>query len=305
MIRFSAARVVICMEPHAETRHATMTTNFARHEQFLRIWKLLEHLEASRRPVADSDLVDHLKESLGLTSLSPRTLGRDCEFLASCGYPIERQTLPESRKNGWHLQRQAGDGKRWMPREPLTLLEVTAFLLSREHMRFAEGTVLWTGIESLWAKIVDTLPEPLAEQVSVMAAAWHVDVQPKPAYADRPRLLSLLCAAVTSYSEVEISLTRPEGKSRSASSATSPADEPLTADTEECWRISFLPHGLAVSGSSIGLVGFPADATDGRPLLIDLAEIVDAVPADKRFEPCGEPVRELVSRAVRTNGRPV
>lgn len=285
-----------------------MTTNFARHEQFLRIWKLLECLEASRHPVADGDLVAQLKDALGLTSLSPRTLGRDCEFLASCGYPVERRSLPEGRKQGWQFTRQETDGKRWMPREPLTLLEVTAFLLSREQLRFVKGTVLWSGMESLWDKINGTLPEPLAGQVAVTAAAWHVAERQPPAYASRPRLISLLCAAVADCREVELTLQPPAETPAENSAATDQAESAEVAATA-AEQMRFQPHGLAIHAPRVGVVGFPviaeADGEDGGPLLIDLVEIASATPCDRVFEPCGETVTQLVARSRWTDGTPV
>lgn len=61
-----------------------MTRNFSRHEQFLRIFTLLEILSDARVPIADRTLVAQLKERLGLSALSTRTLRRDCEFLTTC-----------------------------------------------------------------------------------------------------------------------------------------------------------------------------------------------------------------------------
>jgi hypothetical protein len=277
-----------------------MTTNFARHEQFLRIWKLLEFLETSRRPLSDDELVSHLKESLGLASLSQRTLGRDCEFLASCGYPIERQTLPDGRKQGWQFNRQGNDGNWWMPREPLTLLEMTAFLLSREQMRFAEGTVLWSGVESLWSKIAATLPPSLADQVAVMRGVWHVEGRTQPAYADRPRLLSLLCAAVTACCEIDLHLSATANEADSATSGdaapTAPGGQLLTR---------FQPRGLVVRVGGVGLIGFPDGAATGPPVLISLEHITNAKTRDKVFEPCRETVRELLGRAIWPDGTPV
>jgi len=277
-----------------------MTTNFARHEQFLRIWKLLEYLETSRRPVSDEELVGHLKESLGLASLSQRTLGRDCEFLGSCGYPIERQALPDGRKQGWQFNRQGNDGNRWMPREPLTLLEMTAFLLSREQMRFAEGTVLWSGVESLWSKIADTLPPSLADQVAVMREAWHVEGRKQPAYANRPRLLSLLCAAVTACCEIDLHLAAAADKTESATSA----DAAPRASGEQLLS-RFKPCGLVVRGGGMGLIGFPDGVATGPPVLISLEQITNATARDKVFEPCRETVRELLGRATWPDGTPV
>jgi len=299
-VRSFLTRAIIASKRPAQPRRITMTTNFARHEQFLRIWKLLEYLETSRRPVSDEELVGHLKESLGLASLSQRTLGRDCEFLASCGYPIERQALPDGRKQGWQFNRQGNDGNRWMPREPLTLLEMTAFLLSREQMRFAEGTVLWSGVESLWSKIADTLPPSLADQVAVMREAWHVEGRKQPAYANRPRLLSLLCAAVTACCEIDLHLAAAADKTESATSA----DAAPRASGEQLLS-RFKPCGLVVRGGGMGLIGFPDGVATGPPVLISLEQITNATARDKVFEPCRETVRELLGRATWPDGTPV
>ncbi|MFY8222262.1 MAG: hypothetical protein ACOVJ6_10180, partial [Pirellulales bacterium] len=103
-----------------------MPRNFARHEQFLRIFALLEILSAARQPLDDQALTAALKERLGLTRLSPRTLRRDCDFLCSCGYPVDHKPLPDGRKYGWILAKDSVNGRK-IPSEPLTLLELVAF----------------------------------------------------------------------------------------------------------------------------------------------------------------------------------
>ena len=75
-----------------------MPPNFSRHEQFLRIFALLEMLSTTRQPLDDQTLIAALKERLGLTRLSTRTLHRDCDFLISCGYPVAHAPLPGDRK---------------------------------------------------------------------------------------------------------------------------------------------------------------------------------------------------------------
>lgn len=74
-----------------------MPRNFARHEQFLRIFALLEVLSDARQPIDDQSLIATLRERLGLTRLSVRTLHRDCEFLVACGYSIDQVPLPDGR----------------------------------------------------------------------------------------------------------------------------------------------------------------------------------------------------------------
>lgn len=91
-----------------------MSRNFARHEQFLRIFTILDVLGKASQPLDDQSLIATLKERLGLSRLSPRTLRRDCEFLASCGYPIDHVPIPGGRKFGWHLAKD-GAGVRRIP----------------------------------------------------------------------------------------------------------------------------------------------------------------------------------------------
>ena len=134
-----------------------MPPNFSRHEQFLRIFALLEILSTTRQPLDDQALIAALKERLGLTRLSSRTLHRDCDFLLSCGYPVDHAPLPGDRKYGWQLSKTVATEKR-IPLEPLTLLELVAFTVARDLLRAFEGTVLWTGIESLRHKLERDLP---------------------------------------------------------------------------------------------------------------------------------------------------
>jgi predicted DNA-binding transcriptional regulator YafY len=129
-----------------------MTPHFSRHEQFLRIFALLEILSNALQPLGDDALIELLRERLGLTSLSVRTLHRDCDFLTSCGYPLDHTPLPEGRKYGWALAKDVTTERR-LPAEPITLLELMAFMVARDLLRTCEGTVLWTGIESLRHKI--------------------------------------------------------------------------------------------------------------------------------------------------------
>jgi predicted DNA-binding transcriptional regulator YafY len=180
-----------------------MPRNFARHEQFLRIFALLEILSASRQPLDDRDLIDQLKNRLGLSKLSARTLHRDCEFLVSCGYPIDHGPLTSGRRHGWQLKKDGIAGRK-VPAEPVTLLELVAFMVGRDLLRTFEGTVLWSGIESLRHKIERSLPAVLLERLEGAKRVFHVQSIDPARYAARPRLLSALSTAITDCREIEI-----------------------------------------------------------------------------------------------------
>ena len=174
---------------------------FRSHEQFLRIFAILDVLADARQPLDDQTLISTIRERLGLSRLSPRTLRRDCEFLASCGYPVDHVPIPGGRKFGWQLDKNA-TAMRKIPAEPLTLLEMVAFSVARDMLRGFEGTVLWTGIESLRHKIEREVPASLLQQLKETRRSFHVRQVDAARYASRPRLLSTLSAAITDNREI-------------------------------------------------------------------------------------------------------
>lgn len=242
-----------------------MPPNFSRHEQFLRIFALLEILSTTRQPLDDQSLIAALKERLGLTRLSARTLHRDCDFLLSCGYPVDHAPLPGDRKYGWQLSKLASSEKR-IPAEPLTLLELVAFSVGRDLLRTFEGTVLWTGIESLRQKIERDVPAAMLEQLKEARQVFQVEGSDPSRYAARPRLISLLSNAITECREIEI-------------------DERVE-DVGKPVRRRLQPHRLVIRPPVVQLFGFAANSDgDGRPVLLDIERIEKVKPLDVTFVP--------------------
>jgi predicted DNA-binding transcriptional regulator YafY len=242
-----------------------MTPNFSRHEQFLRIFALLEILSTTRQPLEDQSLIAMLKERLGLSRLSSRTLHRDCDFLISCGYPIDHTSLPGNRKYGWQLSKLAASGRQ-IPTEPLTLLELVAFSMGRDLLRAFEGTVLWTGIESLRHKIEREVPPAMLDKLKEARQVFHVEGGDPSRYAARPRLISTLSDAISKCRELEIEV-RAE------------ADDQTV-------RYRLQPQRLVIRPPLVQLVGFPSDTPRGeKPVLLDIARIEKVTPLDVTFLP--------------------
>jgi hypothetical protein len=257
-----------------------MTPHFSRHEQFLRILALLEILANARQPFADDALINQLKDRLGLSRLSVRTLHRDCEFLMSCGYPLAHAPLPESRKYGWRMERTAG-GDRWMPADPTTLLELVAFRIGRDLMRAFEGTVLWTGIEALRHKIERSLPQPLRGQVEATHRAFHVSGHGWSRYAARPRLLSTLATATADRRLIEVTL-QPDGPAQLDGGAAGPGTATNSDSTPIPATLRLRPLRVVIRPAELHLLGLD-DA--GQPLLINLDRIDNVITLDGTFEP--------------------
>ena len=242
-----------------------MPPNFSRHEQFLRIFALLEILSTTRQPLDDQSLITAIKERLGLTRLSVRTLHRDCDFLLSCGYPVDRAPLPGDRRYGWQLTKVTSSGKQ-IPSEPLTMLELVAFSMGRDLLRMFEGTVLWTGIESLRHKLERDVPPAMLEKLKDARQVFHVEGGDPARYAGRPRLISLLSNAIAECREIEID-ERSEGGGQSV-------------------RHRLQPHRLVIRPPAVTLLGFAAGApADVQPMALDIERIDKVTPLDVTFVP--------------------
>jgi predicted DNA-binding transcriptional regulator YafY len=239
-----------------------MSSNFARHEQFLRIFALLDILSEARQPIDDQMLIATIRERLGLSRLSPRTLRRDCEFLSSCGYPVDHTPIAGSRKFGWQLGQSAVGGRK-IPGEPLTLLELVAFAVGRDMLRSFEGTVLWTGIESLRQKLERDLTQSLREQLAAAKRVFHVSGGEPGRYAARPRLISTLTAAITDCQEIDVVARQ--------------------ADGEPPQRHRLQPHCLVIQPPRAELLAFPIDGSKADALLIDIDRIEEIVTTDATF----------------------
>ena len=241
-----------------------MARNFARYEQFLRIFALLDIFAAARQPLDDQTLVGMLKDRLGLSKLSTRTLHRDCEFLVSCGYPIAHEPLPGDRRFGWSLDREA-TGRKLLP-EGVTILELVAFRVAREMLRTFEGTILWTGIEALRQKIERDLTPPMLASLEEAGSVFSVRCADPARYAARPRLLSALSTAITDRREIEVEIRSDV--------------EPATG------RLRIQPISLIIRLPRVQVLGWHINAgAEERPLLIDVDTIAKVKPLDVTFEP--------------------
>lgn len=251
-----------------------MARKFSRHEQFLRIFSLLEILSASHSPLTDDVLINTLRDRLGLSRLSARTLRRDCEFLTSCGYPIDHVQIPRERKYGWKLQSDGPLAKKILV-EPLTLLELVAFRVARSHLKPYEGTPLWSGIEMLRSRFDRAIPKAIQAQLDEHFAAFYVAVDGSKKYASRPRLISTLAAAVVACRLIEMDHRGGDGKSKA--------------------RCLFQPHRLVIEAERLLLFGYVADGDGlaGRASMLPVEGIRNVRVKDGRFQPNGHADADL------------
>lgn len=241
----------------------TMPRNLARYEQFLRLHALVDTLAAAHQALDDATLINAVKERLGLARLSPRTLHRDCDFLIGCGYPLDRITLQGPRRNGWSLDRD-GVGKVFPAATTLTILELVAFGVARDLLKAFEGTVLWSGIESLRTKIEGIISDQARERAATGRAMFQVETERATRLADHPRMLSAIATAIVEHRLIEVD---------------------VAIDGRRANRI-LEPARLMIRPPAIHLVARErVSAAETRPIVIDLADIERVALRDETFVP--------------------
>src|SRR3954467_12117827 len=125
----------------------------ARNEQLIRQHRLLQMLERSRFGKTLIELRDALVEELGLDQLSERTVRRDLEALQAAGFDID--VSPSERGSVWSL----GENLKTLKEVPASATELLALSMGRDLLAPLAGTPFWQGIESLWHKMRENLPE--------------------------------------------------------------------------------------------------------------------------------------------------
>jgi predicted DNA-binding transcriptional regulator YafY len=189
----------------------------ARNEQLIRQLKVLQLLEHSRYGKRLEELCEELVESLGLTKLSDRTVRRDIEALQAVGFDVDSYESP--RGTVWKL----GPGLKSIPKIEATATELLALSVVRELLVPMTGTVFWQGLETLWQKMQDSLPEPVWKHFDKTRKNLLVRGTPAKTYADQQGVVATLQRAILQHRVMEIAY-----RSGGAAEATLRRVEPLS-----------------------------------------------------------------------------
>lgn len=180
-----------------------------RNEQLIRQHKLLHLLEQSRYGRTLSELRDELLETLGLAHLSERTVRRDLEALQAAGFDVDTHDSP--RGSVWKL----GPSLRGQTRIAATATELLALSMGRHLLAPLGGTPYWQGIESLWQKMKDLLPEAVWKHFARRQQSLIVRGTPSKSYVRQQGILATLNRAILQHRVVQIEY-QGLGKSRPA-----------------------------------------------------------------------------------------
>jgi len=163
----------------------------ARGDQLSRQWKIIQRLLAATRGVAVSDLA----QDLGCHS---RTVYRDLEALQAAGFPLYTDWV--DGKNLWSIL----DSVKRQPPLPLHQMELMALYFSRNVLRTLKNTPFAGALETLFEKIVTTIPEDTRAYLDSFEETFTVGQAPYGRRKEVARWIDTLNAAILDRRLVEM-----------------------------------------------------------------------------------------------------
>ncbi len=236
-----------------------------RYKQVARACKILEILQNSRYGKTTRELADEVVRYMGLRRVSLKSIERDLKFWQGYGFPIHSQkTSDPERRTVWRLDRSCLD----LPKLQISVLELLAFAVGRELLVPLAGTPYWEGIQMLWSKMRQTLPEPLWEHFERLRRSLVVRGPAAKQYTDKEGMLSALNRAIYQHRVTAIHY-QGLGQAR--------AEERMIE-----------PHALVLSGGNIYVVATDAGTAQSEFKLFKLDRLSRATPCDQHFKPRGD-----------------
>jgi predicted DNA-binding transcriptional regulator YafY len=233
-----------------------------RYKQVGRAWKVLEILQNSRYGKTTRELADEVVRYMGLAGVSLKSIERDIKFWQGYGFPIDsHKTNDPERRTVWKLDRSCVE----LPKLQISVLELLAFAVGRELLLPLAGTPYWEGIQVLWSKMRESLPEPLWEHFERLRASVVVRGVVAKSYGDKEGMLSALNRAIYQHRVTDV---RYQGLGQ--------------AHAEDR---AIAPHAIVLSGGNIYVAATDAGDDQGQFKLFKLDRLSRVTPRDQHFKP--------------------
>lgn len=231
----------------------------ARNDQLIRQHRLAQCLARARYGHTLGELREALVDDLGLRDLSERTVRRDLEALQAAGFDID--TVSAERGTVW----QAGAGMKAAPQITLSALELMGLSAGRALLTPLADTPFGEGIELLWRRLEETLPEPVLRQFERQRRALHIHTLPPRDYGEKRGMISTFNRAIMQNRLLEIVYSTGEGR-----------------------RVERVvePRTVVLSRGTIYLIAAVPDAPEERRIRVyKLDRFERATALDERFTP--------------------
>lgn len=174
----------------------------ARNEQLIRQLRILQVLDAARYGLTLAELRDALKDQLGISQLSERTVRRDLAALQCAGIDVESHA--REGRIAWSL----GPRMKQSPQVTASVMELLSLSLARDLLGPLMGTAYWQGIETLWNKLEQAIPEPVDRHFRRIRQGVFVRTTGRRSYAAKQGVLATLNRAILLHRVCELQYTR-------------------------------------------------------------------------------------------------
>jgi predicted DNA-binding transcriptional regulator YafY len=163
----------------------------ARRDQLARQWKIIQTLISSRMGKSAGDLAQDL-------DCHARTVYRDLDSLQVAGFPIYTERI--NGKNLWSLLEIV---KHHIP-IPFTLPELMALYFSRDVLKVLKDTAFYDSLESLFQKIVTTLPAESKKYLGQVEQSLKAAPKPYKRYGKFKEIINQVNDAVIHRNYIDI-----------------------------------------------------------------------------------------------------
>jgi len=162
-----------------------------RGDQLSRQWRILRQIEVSKNGLTVTEIA-----KVGGASL--RTAYRDLGDLQLAGFPL--YTEKEEKGNRWKFV----DTYKLKLSYPFTVTELMSLHLSKDLFKVFKGTVFFESLESMFEKVLATLPPESVAYLERIQSTFHMGIRPYKDYERFRKIIEHVNQAATERLSVEV-----------------------------------------------------------------------------------------------------
>jgi predicted DNA-binding transcriptional regulator YafY len=162
-----------------------------RGDQLSRQWRILRQIEVSKNGLTVAEIA-------GLEGISLRTAYRDLDDLQLSGFPLFAEN--SEKGNRWKFV----DTYKFKVPQPFTFTELMALNLSKDLLLVFKGTVFFESLETLFDKVVTTLPPPMLDYLDKIQSTFHTSIRPYKDYKKFSKIINKVNQAAVECRSVEV-----------------------------------------------------------------------------------------------------
>lgn len=172
-----------------------------RGDQISRQWQILQILESRRMGVSVPDLANELEENV-------RTIYRDMEALEQAGFPLFTDKVEGVER--WFFV----EGYKSNIPVPLTLTELMALSVAREHLKAFEGTIFSDALKNAFEKMRSMLKPEAHVFLEGLAKSFGVGLAGRKDYRKHRETISVINHAVLNHHTVMMKYNSAKGETK-------------------------------------------------------------------------------------------